>query len=205
MSDNTKNIYSPEFIPYYIKEVKQYKLSPNEALCYWFIRFYTNTNKFFFSSKDFAKIINTTPWTVDNIIWKLVKKWIIKTNTKRITVNWVIKSIREVFLISPNSENTISSPGENTISPCSEIKREYKKELKTILSVWNEYFWVNHKMTETLYEAYYNLAKKISKEDIEYWVNRYFDWKEENKWAEYVFPLYDFLKQGNWFKRYVNM
>ena len=37
-----ENIFTPEFIPYYIKEIQEHKLTPTEWLLYWFIRFYNS-------------------------------------------------------------------------------------------------------------------------------------------------------------------
>lgn len=117
MANNNKNIYSPEFIPYYISDVNKLWLSPLEWLCYWFIRFYCTKNKFFFSSEDFSSILQTSTGTIDNIISRLVKIWIITTKTKRHSSWWIVKSIREIklnnkFLFSLNDENTSSSNDE---------------------------------------------------------------------------------------------
>lgn len=133
--ENNKIIYSPEFIPYYLDDVKKMWLSLLEWLCYWFIRFYCKKHKFFFSSDEFSKVIQTSTWTIDNIISKLVKIWIIKTKTKRYNNCWKFKSIREIefnsnFLNSLNDENVISSDDENVISSGNEIKDNNKDNNK---------------------------------------------------------------------------
>lgn len=136
-------IYQPEFIPYYLKETKDFWLNHLQGLAYGFIRFYWKNNKFYFSSKQFAEIIWTTEKTIDNIISQLSKKWIIITNTKRFNNNWIITSSREIkinnlfslvdenrSLFSLPNENTISLVDENTISLVDEIKDNNKKNNK---------------------------------------------------------------------------
>ena len=127
----SKEIYQPEFIPYYVKDIKKYKLSPTEGLVYWFIRFYWKDKPFYFSSKDFAIIVWTTAGTIDNIILKLKQKGIIWTKTIRYNMQWQLISNRKVWAISPNNENEPSSPNdENCISPNDEIKRKEENNRK---------------------------------------------------------------------------
>lgn len=53
----TDVMYSPEFIPFYPKEAKEYGFSKNEAIIYGFIRFYTkNGQRFYFSNAQIAEI-----------------------------------------------------------------------------------------------------------------------------------------------------
>lgn len=65
------SVYSPEFIPYYPKESKEYKFNKNEAIIYGFIRFYTkNGQKFFFSNTQIANITDCGERTVTRAIEK---------------------------------------------------------------------------------------------------------------------------------------
>lgn len=142
MEDNTKNIYQPEFIPFYVKEVEYLRLTPTEGLAYGFIKFYAKNNPFFFSSEHFSEIIWTTKWTVDNIVNKLKKIWVIKVETNRYNHMWQIKSNRKItfiwlsslnnenILFSLHDENTISSYNEDTISSPDEVKENNKNNNK---------------------------------------------------------------------------
>lgn len=91
-----ENIFSPEFIPFYVEEVRKYKLTPTEGLIYWFIRFYTKlkNNWFFFKSEQLSEIIQVSSWTIDNCIWKLKEKGLLKVKTNNI---W-FKKVRKIFL-----------------------------------------------------------------------------------------------------------
>ena len=91
-----ENIFSPEFIPFYVEEVRKYKLTPTEGLIYWFIRFYTKlkNNWFFFKSEQLSEIIQVSSWTIDNCIWKLKEKGLLKVETNNI---W-FKKVRKIFL-----------------------------------------------------------------------------------------------------------
>ena len=60
------NLFTPEFIPYYLDVMKEYKLSSRETLVYWEIRKHWTIMK-----KD---IISSSWWSLDNIITKLSKK-----------------------------------------------------------------------------------------------------------------------------------
>lgn len=182
------NIYSPEFIPFYIKDIKELKLTPLEWLAYWFIRFYWKNNKFFFSSKDFANIIWTTEKTINNIIAKFVKLWIIKTNTQRFNNNWVINSIREVIfcynqviLLSPTSDNTISLP-----SDIKENNKDNKKNINIQKDILLEY--KDNKIMRLLIKiiSEWKIKQKIeNKEAIDIYEYIILKWKEyliDDKW-----------------------
>ena len=100
-----ENIFSPEFIPFYVEEVRKYKLTPTEGLIYWFIRFYTKlkNNWFFFKSEQLSEIIQVSSWTIDNCIWKLKEKGLLKVETNNI---W-FKKVRKIFL-NPDEIGTSS-------------------------------------------------------------------------------------------------
>lgn len=91
-----ENIFCPEFIPFYIDEVRKYKLTPTEGLIYGFIRFYTKlkNNWFFFKSEQLSEIIQVSVGTIDNCIWKLKEKGLLKVETSNI---W-FKKVRKIFL-----------------------------------------------------------------------------------------------------------
>lgn len=177
---NEKTIYTPEFIPYYASEINKLWLSYLEWLAYWFIRNYAKHNKFFFSSEDFANIINSTPATIDNIVSKLKKMWIIETETRRFNIWWTIKSYREIkFLSSLVNEDTISLYNEDTISLVNEIKNNNKNnkensehtfsvcEKNKDLSKLKEYKQSDSKLKKDNSEAEISKWKEIKKENAE--------------------------------------
>jgi len=129
--DTKKNIYKPEFIPYRPSIKDKHDLSTNETLCYGFIKFYAQNNDFYFSSKQFWEILDVRPATIDNYVYKLKKKGLIKTKTKRYNDgNGNIKSSRLIYLPSSSQdENTISLQNENSTSSQDEIKDKYKKDI----------------------------------------------------------------------------
>lgn len=99
---NAKKLYSPEFIPYYIQEIQQLKLTPTEWLVYWFIRFYMKNGwwRFYFNSEQLATILWSTSWTIDNIMSKLSNIWIIETSRKVKSGWWTLRFINAIHTIS---------------------------------------------------------------------------------------------------------
>lgn len=96
--ENSKNIFSPEFIPYYLEEAKIFKLTPSDTIIYWFIRYYMKNSKwrFFFESEDIWTMLNMSVWTVDNSFSKLNKLWLIDTWRKVKAWWWTIRFIKWV-------------------------------------------------------------------------------------------------------------
>lgn len=125
MSEN--KIFSPEFIPFYVKEVRKYKLSPTEGLVYGFIRFYTKlkNNWFYFKSKDLGEIIQVSSWTVDNCILRLKNKGLILAETEQKG----FKKIRKIYL---NFDAILDT--NKTIKKEIEIAWEYKNEKQNTIS-----------------------------------------------------------------------
>ncbi|PZM86413.1 hypothetical protein DLH72_01025 [Candidatus Gracilibacteria bacterium] len=122
-----ENIFSPEFIPFYVEEVRKYKLSPTEGLIYGFIRFYTKlkNNGFFFKSEQLSEIIQVSSGTIDNCIGKLKEKGLLKVETKNIG----FKKVRKIFLnfdeIGSSSFDEVMNLtiGGSSISLNNEIKK----------------------------------------------------------------------------------
>lgn len=127
-----ENIFCPEFIPFYVEEVRKYNLTPTEGLVYWFVRFYTKikNNWFYFKSEQLSEIIKVWAWTIDNCVSSLKQKGLFIVETKNI---W-FRKVRKIFL---NFDEVGSSQFNEvldltiqwaSISLKNEIKREYKKE-----------------------------------------------------------------------------
>lgn len=120
-------IFTPEFIPYYIEEVEKYKLTPTEGLLYGFIRFYNKReNKgFYFTSEQLAEIIKTTANMINKSLTALEKKGLIERQTKQYA-GWSTRLIR----LSDTLLNSKEPPNQTdkTTLPNSKVKEEYNKE-----------------------------------------------------------------------------
>jgi hypothetical protein len=71
---NNNLLFKPEFIPFYLNEVKKYNFSNTEGLVYGFIRFYLRNNpngKFYFTNDQLAYMLDVSPSTISNSIVKV--------------------------------------------------------------------------------------------------------------------------------------
>lgn len=105
---NASLVFTPEFVPYYFKEVWHFKLSPQEAIVYGFIRFFVLNSKgrFYFSDEDIAQIFRSTPNSINNTIAKLKKVGAIETRTKVKSGGGTIRFVTRVHQVV-DSESTI--------------------------------------------------------------------------------------------------
>lgn len=99
---NAKKVYSPEFIPFYLDEVKKRKLQNSEWIIYWFIRFYMKNWwwRFYFNSEQISEMLGIGVWTIDNTISKFSKLWIIETSRKVKSWWWTLRFINAVYTVS---------------------------------------------------------------------------------------------------------
>lgn len=126
-----ENIFTPEFIPYYIKEIQEHKLTPTEWLLYGFIRFYNSLKNqgFYFQSEQLAQIIGTTAGMIDKSLAQLDKKWLIIRETTRY-VGWSKRIIKlATWLNSRVAPDYIV--GNTWLN--SQIKEEYINNNKLLL------------------------------------------------------------------------
>ena len=170
------NIYKPEFIPLYLNVMDEYGLTQSQGALYWFIRFYTQKNQFYFNSEDIWTILNTSPWTVDNMVSKLKQLKLITTITHRyVNWTWGFASSRIIKLcpISLHSEDPISLQNEGPISSCDEVKENIKridniKPTETVKAITNKVVNVkvrDHMLIVNEYETEgtYNIDELASK------------------------------------------
>ena len=189
-----ENIFCPEFIPFYVEEVRKYNLTPTEGLVYWFVRFYTKikNNWFYFKSEQLSEIIKVWAWTIDNCVSSLKQKGLFIVETKNI---W-FKKVRKIFL---NFDEVGSSQFNEvldltiqwaSISLKNEIKREYKnnnkisKDIlykKTRKNLKNFWEYGNVKLTE---EEVERLKNDYSLEIFEKYLKILDEWIEL-KWYKY--------------------
>lgn len=84
-SANAAHVFTPEFIPYYARIQKLYKLSLAETLIYGFIRFFTSTSsrKFYFTNEQLSELLDVSVKTISRGIKNLNKKGVIDAKYKR--------------------------------------------------------------------------------------------------------------------------
>lgn len=99
---NAKKLYSPEFVPFYLEEVREWWLQASEWIIYWFIRFYMKNWwwRFYFNSEQLGEILWISAWTIDNTISKFVKLGIIETSRKVKSGGWTLRFINAVYTFS---------------------------------------------------------------------------------------------------------
>lgn len=129
--ENAKKIYSPEFIPFFCDEVKYFWLTHLEWLVYWFIRYYMKvwSWRFYFNSLQLWAIIWATEWTINNIVSKLSKLWILETSRKIKAWWWTLRFINKVNVKS----DIILQWGLNSLSNELHIKKNKINKNKNIL------------------------------------------------------------------------
>lgn len=73
--ENAKLLYKPEFIPFYLKEIKEYGFNNTEGLVYGFMRFYLSNNprgQFYFTNEQLAYMLDVSPRTITRAISKVL-------------------------------------------------------------------------------------------------------------------------------------
>lgn len=73
--ENAKLLYKPEFIPFYLKEIKEYGFNNTEGLVYGFMRFYLSNNprgQFYFTNEQLAYMLDVSPRTITRAISRVL-------------------------------------------------------------------------------------------------------------------------------------
>lgn len=100
LKENNKRLFTPEFIPYYLKEVKAFNLSKNEALVYGFVRFYmTNTGtgaRFYFTNEDLEDILKINANNISKALSKLQKNGLVSRSHSMKAGGGLIRFVTEV-------------------------------------------------------------------------------------------------------------
>ena len=80
IEENLKNVYLPEFIPYYPQIAKDNNLSYLEGLLYGFIRFFTMATKkpFYFSNRQLAELFDRKERIISRAINQLIKTGLVE-------------------------------------------------------------------------------------------------------------------------------
>lgn len=181
-----ENIYKPEFIPYYISVAEEYKLTPLQTLVYWFIRFYTNKNKFYFQDEQIAEILWSTKGSISNTMTELEKKGIIIRNTKIISSNGSIRNIQLHFSMNPEFtfEWNLASL-ENEVKKNNKNNNKYNICAEEIFSLYKKGVDIENKYLYPSATKLYieQLLKEYDKEQLILSIQNYFA-VTEKKWRK---------------------
>lgn len=159
--NNTKLIFKPEFIPFYLKEVKEYGFSNTEGLVYGFMRFYLANNprkQFYFTNDQLAFMLDVSPRTISGAVGKVLE-------CKEFQVEYKVKANGGTFRLVKICESDSKKPACLTSRKLlpkynkvnnNKIKDTYKKEivsskkdnLDEIVAFYNEVFDKNTKSTK---------------------------------------------------------
>lgn len=171
------DIFTPEFIPYYIDEVERFKLTPTEWILYGFIRFYNKMENrgFYFTSEQLAWIIKTTPNMINKSLSILEQKWLIERQTTKYT--WWSKRLIKLSGTLPNSKTPPYQIVKATL-PNSKIKENNKidNNIKE-----NNVFFENKKIND-VFCLFIENRKQMGKSMTKIWIDRTI--KKINKWLE---------------------
>lgn len=181
--NNAELVFSPHFIPFYPDLIKKW-LKINEALVFWFIKFYLNepNKKFYFTNKQIWDLFWFWEVVVSRLIQKLRSKWLIKANyvTKS---NWW--KIRYLQIVQTDLYNCISQTYTKSTIKRNNIKinkKEINKEKnsQTLKNLIEEMIKDKSYLLKIKWDLQIN--DKTIKEQLEWFVEY---WKEKDaKWNE---------------------
>ena len=208
-----EKIYSPEFIPYYVDVVKEYKLNDCQALVYWFVRFYTAWgSEFWFKNEQLWVILNRSEWSINCALWVLEKKDLIYRNMIIMSSNG---SKRKIGLVTSKSPTTVTRNSLSTVTSKSITKENIKEninnikeealDLKTtaqqILDYYKAKFWTNKKAHKRAVAIDRILARlKLTSEPlIIKAIDTYFTEKDITE-PQYIKPCENFFWNVPWTK-----
>lgn len=136
MTEQQAGIYTPEFIPYYWKEVAAMKLTTKEALVYGFIRFYlSSADKFFFSNTQLGQILYCSKTTITDTVTKLERLGVIRADYEPKAGGGTIRFIRLIKLSNrrPLPKFGSQRPLPKNGSPTTDFKRLISPEEEKIV------------------------------------------------------------------------
>lgn len=199
ISENNKLIFRPEFIPYYLKEIKQYGFTNTEGLVYGFVRFYLKNNprgQFYFTNEQLAFMLDVSPSTISNCIQKVCKCGEFK-------VSYKIKANGGTFRLLENSysdSEQIKSPTLNWLRANKNKINENKinKYMCDFDSFWKQYpKKVSKKKTEKIFNRLVTSSKK-EQEIIKGLLKYKKKWQDEKTDIRYIPNPTTWLNQARW-------
>lgn len=169
--ENSKLVFTPEFIPLHLAEKKKYKLSLSEATVYGFMRFYLRNNPdgfFYFTNEQIGLMLDMSEQTASRCVRKVLE-------CGEFAVVYKIKANGGTFRLIKNDESYSSKmtsdtnqkrlANKNSINK-NKIKREQSKK------VWSLERLKGGEVTKALNEEGFNILT-VEKE-----VKNMLDWLE---------------------------
>jgi predicted transcriptional regulator len=149
--ENAKLVFSPEFIPYYPEVQKTYDLSHIETILYGFIRFYlaNGKGKFYFGNEGLARILRTSPATINNSIRKLSSVNLIEKSKKISASGGTIRFITNVRMLKTshseceklniqNVKNLTQNNNKINNNKINNIGQSLKEQIKPFLDQYSK-------------------------------------------------------------------
>lgn len=151
--ENSKLVFTPEFIPYYLHEIKKYGFTSMEGLLYGFMRFYLSNNvsgRFYFTNKQLAYMLDSSESTISHSIQKVLLcgefkcEYKIKSNGGKFRLVKSCKSDMQK-VASPISRkllvnnNNVKHNNENTFNNSLRKKESRVEETKKLLNSKSQY------------------------------------------------------------------
>ncbi len=181
------------------------------------ISHYANHNDECFPSQaTLAKNCNISINSVKKYLKELEDMWILNKQA-RFKNNEQITSVYQMMIGGVSPDDTPVSPDAyRTKTTKLNINNTRKEELTELVNKWNEIelpvdkqLPKTRKTTDSLLRIYTTKRKEFEITEIKEWINSYCEeiiWRQQNNsFANHRFTLWEFLKQGNWLEKYINL
>lgn len=214
--------------------INELELKGNDLLVYAIIYSFTNGTKdhyFNWSLNYLAEWTNSTERGIQKNLKNLIEKWYIKKeetslyNVKIIRYRTKFQGVEQSSIIKEQSSWGVEQSSTNIqdiYTSDIQEKETYKEKVNVeeFIEKWN---WVKtiqtprwnvawlrqcRKATDDIKEERWKVVKKYTKEQISEWVNNYIEEirnrKKDDWYYNHRFTLYEFIKQSNWLKKFIN-
>lgn len=196
---NNELLFKPEFIPFYLGEVKKYGFSNTEGLVYGFVRFYLKNNpngKFYFTNEQLAHMLGVSPSTISNSMSKICECGEFK-------VTYKIKANGGTFRLLENCESDYEKVKSQTMKKLRGNKNNINKNnINKYICDFNS-FWsiypkkVGKKKSEEIYKR--KVVSKEIEDSVLEGVRKYVNkWKAEATDIKYIPNPATWLNQERW-------
>lgn len=199
IKNNVKLLYKPEFIPFYLKEVKKYNFSNTEGLVYGFIRFYLASNprgQFYFTNEQLAYMLDTSITTISLSIKKILECGEFRAIYK-------VKANGGTFRLLENLKSDFKKTESETLRKLKANNNKIKEnKIKEYICSFND-FWKQYPKKVAKSKAkpiYERLATSSKKEkEIQEGLKKYLNkWRSEKTDIKYIPNPTTWLNQKRW-------
>ena len=214
--------------------INELELKGNDLLVYAIIYSFTNGTKdhyFNWSLNYLAEWTNSTERWIQKNLKNLIEKWYIEKeetnlyNVKIIRYRTKFQGVEQSSIMKEQSSWGVEQSSTNIqdIYTSNIQEKETSKEkvqLDEFIEKWNwiktihtpkwNVAWLKQCRwaTEDMEKLWSKIVKSYTREQISEWVNNYIEEikKRDNNSSYYShrFTLYEFIKQGNWLKKFIN-